>query len=110
MIKNLLRLFSGEINAARNIGKEKKQDEEPAKVVKNEPSKVPVKFQSDINTLVERYGELVPGKRIVISLHDALAYLPRDRKRVDAYGALAKWLKENRDVELIVESNKTQKK
>lgn len=67
-----------------------------------------VKFKTDIEALQQRYGELVPGKRIVLSLKDALLYLPRDRKRVDAYNTLVKYLAE-RDVKLIIESRKTKK-
>lgn len=67
-----------------------------------------IKFRSDIETLQERYGELVPGKRIVLSLQDALLFLPRDRKRVDAYRSLQKYLSE-REVYLTIYSNKTKK-
>ena len=42
-----------------------------------------------------------------MTLREALEKIPRDRKRVDAYETLAKWMKENMGIELIVKSQKT---
>ena len=67
-------------------------------------SKIPVKFKADIETLQKLY----PGStEITMTLHEALVKIPRDRKRVDAYYTLAKWMKENMGIELIVKSQKT---
>jgi hypothetical protein len=69
-------------------------------------SKIPVKFKADIETLQELY----PGDtEITMTLREALEKIPRDRKRVDAYETLAKWMKENMGIELIVKSQKTKK-
>lgn len=100
---NLLRIFSSEINSARM----QKGASDASNV--NTQDDVPVKFKSDVKTLTEKFGELIPGKKIVLSLQDALIYLPRDRKRVDAYAALQKYLT-SRDVKLIVESQKSKRK
>lgn len=67
-------------------------------------SKIPVKFKADIETLQKLY----PGEtEITLTLREALEKIPRDRKRVDAYETLAKWMKENMGIELIVKSQKT---
>ena len=69
-------------------------------------SSIPVKFKADIETLQKLY----PGStEITMTLREALEKIPRDRKRVDAYETLAKWMKENMGIELIVKSQKTKK-
>ena len=67
-------------------------------------SRIPVKFKADIETLQSLY----PGStEITLTLREALEKIPRDRKRVDAYDTLAKWMKEHMGIELIVKSQKT---
>ena len=67
-------------------------------------SSIPVKFKADIETLQELY----PGDtEITLTLREALEIIPRDRRRVDAYDTLARWMKENMGIELIVKSQKT---
>lgn len=104
MFSNFLRMFCGEIKASTQ---QKKCEQTKDVVPHGKDVPVPVKFRDDIQTLTERYGELCSDKRIVLSLQDALTYLPRDRKRVDAYKALQKYLSEQLGVELIIESQKT---
>ena len=67
-------------------------------------SSIPVKFKADIETLQKLY----PGEtEITLTLREALEKIPRDRKRVDAYDTLVKFLKENMGIDLIVKSQKT---
>ncbi len=67
-------------------------------------SKIPVKFKADIETLQKLY----PGEtEITLTLREALEKIPRDRRRVDAYDTLAKWMKEHMGIDLIVKSQKT---
>lgn len=67
-------------------------------------SKIPVKFKADIETLQKLY----PGStKITLTLHEALVKIPRDRRRVDAYDTLVRWMKEHMGIELIVKSQKT---
>lgn len=106
MFDSLRRLFCDEILPAEQMKQQKATVVEKTAVALTVNDKI--KFRSDIARLTERYGELVPGKRIVLTLQDALIYLPRDRKRVDAYDTLAKYLAE-RHITLIVESRKTKK-
>ncbi len=69
---------------------------------------VPVKFKADIETLKVLYPEAFEkNTEIVMTLKDALSFLPRDRKRVDAYAALCEWLKNNMGVVLTIKSQKT---
>lgn len=97
MFENLLRIFSGDINAAKKKETEIKESTPPVKV----------KFKSDIDTLEKKFGNPLP-KDIIMTLTDALELLPRDRKRTDAYKALQKYLSE-RGVNLFVNSQKTKK-
>ena len=66
-------------------------------------SKIPVKFKADIETLQKLYPS---SSEITMTLREALEKIPRDRKRVDAYDTLVKFLKENMGIELIVKSQK----
>ncbi len=69
---------------------------------------IPVKFRSDIDTLKTLFPEDFDKKtEIVMTLKDALSFLPRDRKRVDAYAALCEWLKNNMGIVLTIKSQKT---
>lgn len=97
MFENLLRIFSGDINAAKKKETEIKESTPPVKV----------KFKSDIDALEEKFGNPLKGE-ISMTLTDALELIPRDRKRVDAYKALQKYLSE-RGVNLVVKSQKTKK-
>ncbi len=69
---------------------------------------IPVKFKTDIDTLKTLFPEAFEKKEpIVMTLKDALSFLPRDRKRVDAYAALCEWLKNNMGIVLSIKSQKT---
>ncbi len=69
---------------------------------------VPVKFKSDIEALNVLYPEAFEkNTEIVMTLKDALSFLPRDRKRVDAYRSLADWMEKNMRVVLTIKSQKT---
>ncbi len=69
---------------------------------------IPQKFRVDIERLQEFYGtEFKEGLTIDWSLQQALEILPRERKRVDAYDSLKKYLLETRGITLIITSNKT---
>lgn len=98
MFENLLRIFSGDINAAKKKETEIKESTPPVKV----------KFKSDIDALEKKFGNPLP-KDIIMTLTDALELIPRDRKRVDAYKALQKYLA-SRNVSLVIESQKTKGK
>ncbi len=69
---------------------------------------IPARFREDIEKLQEFYGtEFKEGLTIDWSLQQALEILPRERKRVDAYDSLKKYLLETRGIKLTITSNKT---
>lgn len=56
--------------------------------------------------LAEKYGELVSGKQIEVTLQELLVLIPRTRKRSDAYRGLASKL-ERLGVKLNITTNRT---
>lgn len=61
----------------------------------------------DLNILAERYGELKPGKEIMIELGAAAKMLGRKRVRLDAFSSLIKKLHNEYGVELKIYSRRT---
>lgn len=60
----------------------------------------------EIMTLERIFGNL-QGKKLEVELSRLLEILPRKRRRIDAYSALVKRLKAERDCDLIIKSRKT---
>ena len=60
----------------------------------------------ELRILADKYGELVSGKQIEITLQELLALIPRTRKRSDAYRGLASKL-ERIGVKLNITTNRT---
>ena len=75
------------------------------------------KFHDDIAALSQKFPQLVSllnekdsrddSLILEISLKDMFALCPRNRCRVDRYGKLQEYLKENYNVTLIIKSQKT---
>lgn len=63
------------------------------KAEEQNPSTSPTKYAEDIESLRREYGALESGKTINLSLQQALALMPRTRKRSDAYKGLQTELK-----------------
>lgn len=61
----------------------------------------------DIEILTQKYGELRSGMTIRLELNLACELLGRTRKRTDAFKTLAKRLKDEYGVQLIIYSQKT---
>ena len=95
-----MRMFCSEINTSRT-------EQQEGCTTPPIESKIPVKFKSDIDALEKKFGNPLP-KDIIMTLTDALELIPRDRKRVDAYKTLQKYLHE-RGVNLVINSQKTKK-
>lgn len=61
---------------------------------------------NEIMTLERIFGNL-QGRTLEVELSRLLEILPRKRRRIDAYSALVKRLKAERDCDLIIKSRKT---
>ena len=64
-------------------------------------------LEEDVKILIETYGELYPSKHIEIDLGSARNLLHRDRKRIDAFARLIKYLNKKYQTTLKITSRKT---
>ena len=68
---------------------------------------VPDKFKADVEALEKYIGHsLETGLCIKVDLAELLTVIPRERKRADAYNTLRRFLKNEFDVELFINSRK----
>ena len=67
------------------------------------------KFLRDLEALRDSGYSLSSGSKIEITLQEILMVCPRDRKRVDAYNSLVKYLHDEFDCSLYITSQKTKK-
>ncbi|MBD5383371.1 MAG: hypothetical protein HDR72_00020 [Ruminococcaceae bacterium] len=71
---------------------------------------IPEKFRADIEALQTYIGKnLESGLRITVSLQEILNVCPRDRKKVDAFNGLTRFLADEMNVTLIINSQKSKK-
>lgn len=63
-------------------------------------------FQSDLQSLVDRFGALQDGKIIEVGLQELLQICPRNRKRSDAYRGLISYLQREIGVTLTIKTKK----
>lgn len=91
----------------RLFGDELRAKNEAVVVNDKQPEKKLYDDDPDLNILAERYGELEPGKEIMIELGEAANMLGRKRVRLDAFAALTKKLKNDYGVELKIYSRRT---
>ena len=70
--------------------------------------KIPKKYQDDIETLRDMYGEnFKTGLCIDLTLKEALEIIPRERARADAYIGLISFLKGKMGITLTIKSQKS---
>ena len=70
--------------------------------------KIPKKYQNDIETFREIYGEnFKTGLCIDLTLKEALEIIPRERKRTDAYTGLVSYLSKELGIKLTIKSQKS---
>ena len=67
------------------------------------------KFLRDLEALRDSGYSVSSGSKIEITLQEILKICPRDRKRVDAYNSLVKYLNDEFDCSLYITSQKTKK-
>ncbi len=65
--------------------------------------------EDEIVKLARLYGPLASGKRIELSLQEALREFPRERKRSDAYKSLINKVKQEYGTDLIISGRKEKK-
>ena len=65
--------------------------------------------RNSVSNRLEKYGKLSTqtGLSINLTLKEALALMPRNRKRIDAYAGLVSYLKREYGITLIIKSQKT---
>ena len=66
------------------------------------------KFREDVEALVKYIGEeyFLSGLSIEVTLDELLAVVPRKRRRTEAYNALVKYLREERNILLTIKSRR----
>ncbi|MBM6674132.1 hypothetical protein [Marseilla massiliensis] len=104
IIQCLNNLFSSEVKYPEN-----RQDSVSPDVIESKRNTVivPEKFKADIEALEKYIGHsLETGLCIKVDLAELLTVIPRERKRADAYNTLRRFLKNEFDVELIINSRK----
>ena len=106
MFKTIITLLNGdrEITSNHQSTATDVIDESSTKEIR-----IPQKFKADVETLKAQYPSAFENKHgIVLTLHEALELLPRDRARTDSYKSLQEWLLTNTGVKLSVRSRKYQ--
>ena len=104
---NIMNLFFGgppEESLKRQVGKKASCPD----VSEKTGSKHNGKYEQDITALREKFGNsFITGLCIRITLKEALGMMPRNRKRIDAYDGLARYLQEEYGIILTIYSQKT---
>lgn len=75
----------------------------------SDSNKSVAKDEDEVLKLARLYGPLASGKRIELSLQEALREFPRERKRSDAYKSLINKVKQEYGTELIISGRKEKK-
>lgn len=86
--------------------------QEAIPVEKNSPSELLLisRFDSDVEALRKKYGDLETGLTIEITLQELLKICPRKRPRVDAYQGLVSYLKSECGMTLNIKSRKKERR
>jgi len=98
----------------RSTASDRLENAVPSVIVKKDSNKtnIPEKYKKDI-TALERYYDCelssLTGFSINLTLQEALAIIPRDRRRVDSYQSLVSFLGREYNIKLIITSNKTKR-
>lgn len=104
LINNLLNKFTDEVKYSAD-----RQDCVSPDVIERKENTVivPDKFKKDIEALETYIGrKLETGLCIKVDLSELLTVIPRERKRTDAYKTLVQYLKDEFDIDLIINSKK----
>lgn len=85
-----------------------RQENTAPDVIIQKVSITPEKFKDDVEALAGYIGEehFISGLSIEVTLSELLAVIPRKRRRTEAYNALVNYLREERNIILIIKTNK----
>lgn len=85
-----------------------RQENTAPDVIARKVSITPEKFKDDVEALVNYIGEehFISGLSIEVTLSELLAVVQRKRRRCEAYNALVKYLREERNILLTIKTNK----
>ena len=101
MLINILSRIFGEQNNSSNR-------QEPTPDVSKKSVDIDTN-EDEVVRLARLHGPLASGKRIELTLQQALQEFPRKRQRSDAYNGLIKRVKAEYDTDLIITSRKSSK-
>lgn len=102
MFENLLRIAMEKFEST--LHRREAHEAAPHVIAKTAASPI-YNDDPELIILAEKYGELVSGKQIEVTLQELLALIPRTRKRSDAYRGLASKL-ERLGVKLNITTNR----
>ncbi len=106
MISRLMKLFSGGADSSQSRQEIATKPDVIAKKIAN--TEIPLKFRADVETLQDLFQEkFTEGLHINWTLQQALEILPKERRRIDAFDSLTKYLITNWGITLTITSNKT---
>ena len=106
LIENLFYTLSNEVKYL-----ESRQDCVSPDVIESKRNTVivPDKFKADVEALANYIGRnLENGLCIKVDLAELLTVIPRERKRADAYNTLRRFLKNEFNIDLIINKKKGQ--
>lgn len=108
MLINLLRIAFGE-RLSKQASTKAKEESVATKAPSLADNKCGSKYENDVKRLSGRYGNL-ENLTIDISLQDLLAFVPRKRRRTEAYQGLCSYLQSKFNCKLTIKSKKNEHK
>ena len=106
MLQTLLELIFGESPSSPNRQANVTPDVSKESVTEKMKSDT---LDDEVLKLARLYGPLASGKRIELTLQEALREFPRERKRSDAYKSLINKVKQDYGTDLIISGRKEKK-
>lgn len=106
MITEILNYLFGEAPSSPNRQADITPDVSKESVIEKKSDNI---LDDEVLKLARLYGPLASGKRIELTLQEALREFPRERKRSDAYKSLINKVKQEYGTELIISGRKEKK-
>jgi len=106
MLESFLTFLFGEPMAFPNRQADITPDVSKESVIEKKSDNI---LDDEVLKLARLYGPLASGKRIELTLQEALKEFPRERKRSDAYKSLINKVKQEYGTDLIISGRKEKK-